>query len=449
MRRLLYLSFTFVTRTKDWLSRRFTKAGLMILAGLVSSAVVGLDTHQTVAYQAFTFLLALMGISILWSVIFRARFSARRKLPQFATVQDPFPYGILIQNHTPNPQANLTVVEGPADAIPSLEEFLQVHEPDDEARNPFDRAVGYHRWMRLIRRKQGILSREQPVPPVPPHGELEITAQMVPFRRGYLPLPSLIIACPDPMGLFKSVVRIPAQQTVLVLPKRYPLPPVRLPGSRRYQPGGMTLASSVGESEEFMSVRDYRPGDPIRRIHWKSWARVGRPIVKEYQDEFFVRHALVLDTFQPTEHSEIFEAAVSIAASFACTVRTQDSLLDLMFVGPKAYCFTAGRGLAHTHNLLEILAAVRTCRDKPFDALPPLVMEHAGQLSGCICILLSWDGARRRFISRLRALGIPVLVLVVTDGHSSQPLDPGPMDDAPGDFKCIELHKIEEGLGTL
>ena len=51
--------------------------------------------------------------------------------------------------------------------------------------------------------------------------------------------------------------------------------------------------------------------------------------------------------------------AVSVAASFACTVLTQESLLDLLFVGPQSYCFTAGRGLAQADQMLEILAAVR------------------------------------------------------------------------------------------
>ena len=63
------------------------------------------------------------------------------------------------------------------------------------------------------------------------------------------------------------------------------------------------MASSVGESEEFVSLRDYRRGDPMRHIHWKSWAKTGKPIVKEFQDEFFVRHALILDTFAGGEQS--------------------------------------------------------------------------------------------------------------------------------------------------
>ena len=133
--------------------------------------------------------------------------------------------------------------------------------------------------------------------------------------------------------MFRAFVKVPLPQTVLILPKRYPLPPIALPGAMKYQEGGVALASNIGRSEEFVSLREYRRGDPLRHIHWRSWAKAGKPIVKEFEDEFFVRHALVLDTFTDDPHSEAFEEAVSVAASFACTVLTQESLLDLLFVG--------------------------------------------------------------------------------------------------------------------
>ena len=137
----------------------------------------------------------------------------------------------------------------------------------------------------------------------------------------------------------------------------------------KYQQGGVSLAASVGESEEFVSLRDYRPGDPVRHIHWPSWAKTGEPIVKEFQDEFFTRHALILDTFMPVAASAVFEEAVSVAASLVCTIQAQESLLDLMFVGPEAYCFTMGRGVGHIEQLLEILASVQPCRDRQFNSL--------------------------------------------------------------------------------
>ena len=91
-------------------------------------------------------------------------------------------------------------------------------------------------------------------------------------------------------------------------------------------------------------MRDYRPGDPLRRIHWRSWAKTDKPIVKEYQDEFFVRHALILDTFQKEAYGDVFEEAISVAASFACTMGTQDSLLDLMFIGTEERGRAGGAG---------------------------------------------------------------------------------------------------------
>jgi uncharacterized protein (DUF58 family) len=205
----------------------------------------------------------------------------------------------------------------------------------------------------------------------------------------------------------------------------------------------------VGDSEEFVSLRDYRPGDPLRKIHWKSWAKKDRPVVKEYQDEFFVRHALILDTFQEATSSESFEEAVAVAASFACTVQTQDSLLDLMFVGTEAFCFTSGRGLAGTDKMLEILACVRPCTDRPFSALPPLVIQRASLLSGCICILLSWDEERKKLIAHLRALNVPVLVLVISDKEGKSDSGFGLMKDHPGDLRFLHPGRIKEDLAKL
>jgi hypothetical protein len=198
-----------------------------------------------------------------------------------------------------------------------------------------------------------------------------------------------------------------------------------------------------------MSLRDYRPGDPLRHIHWRSWAKFGRPIVKEFLDEFFVRHALILDTFDSRGASEVFEEAVSVAASFACAVQSQDSLLDLMFVGPQAFCFTAGRGLAHTEQMLEILASVGICRDKPFSSLQHLVMEHIGVVSGCVCIFITWDEERQNLVHQLKVIGIPVTVFVITPPGDMTKLRPGPLADEPESFQLLEAGKIGEGLARL
>ena len=275
--------------------------------------------------------------------------------------------------------------------------------------------------------------------------QLEIT----PLRRGLISFTGVTLARPDPIGLFRSFVKAPARQTLLVLPKRYLLPLMSLPGTQKYQEGGVAMAANIGRSDEFVALRDYRRGDPIRHIHWRSWAKTGKPIVKEFEDEFFTRHALVLDTFTEDPRGAAFEEAVSVAASFACSIQTQQSLLDLLFVGQQAYCFTSGRGLAHEDQMLEVLAAVRAYAGRSFASLEHLVLEHATVVSGCVFVLLAWDEPRRKLVRKLRQLGLPVLVLVVVEKDSDEVLTPGPMQDAPENFHVLEAGKIEQGLGRL
>jgi len=248
------------------------------------------------------------------------------------------------------------------------------------------------------------------------------------------------VARADPLGLMKALARLPRRSNFIVLPKRYTLPPLDLPGSRRYQPGGVTLASSVGDSEEFVGLRDYRPGDPLQRIHWKSFARAARPIVKEYQDEYFERHALVLDTFVAAGGERVFEEAVSIAASFAYTIDTRECLLDLLFVGAEAHAYTAGRGQMQPGSLLEVLAGVQPCRDKPFSVLANAVLSRRQALTGCICVLTGWDAARAEFVRQIRSHGIAARVIAVCRE---------PLTDAPGWLLAVEPGKVQEGLARL
>jgi uncharacterized protein (DUF58 family) len=300
----------------------------------------------------------------------------------------------------------------------------------------------------IINRPQAVVNPSS-VPLLLPRGEAELRMEAMPQKRGPLRFAGATVGHRDPFGLCRGFVRVPLPQTVVILPKRYSLPAIALPGAHKYQQGGVAFAASVGESEEFIAVRDYRPGDPLRHVHWRSSARTGRLVVKEFQDEFFVRHALILDTFGKAEQAEAFEEAVSLAASFACTVDTQESLLDLMFVGAQAVCFTTGRGVTHVEQALEILASVELCSSTTFAALQNLVLQHASALSGCICIFLSWDEARRDLVQKLTVLGLPPLVLVVTDEEGAEQLASLPDNKLPDNSLVLVVGRIQEGLHAL
>jgi uncharacterized protein (DUF58 family) len=426
-----------------WSRRRFTLAGLCVTGGFIVSGAVGADIENTVTYQSFALLLAFLLLGLGSSHFFRATFSAKRILPRIGTAGQPLHYRVQIKNLTGKNQTGLTLLEGLADPRPPFQEWLAFQMAENRRIRPF--RVSQQRRKNPFRLAN---LKEAEVPPLAANGEVEARVEVLPLRRGILRFTGVTLARPDPLGLFRSFIKISVPQAVLILPKRYPIPPIALPGALRYQEGGVALAANVGRSEEFVALREYRHGDPLRHIHWRSWAKAGKPIVKEFEDEFFVRHALVLDTFDDEPNSEVLEEAVSVAASFACQVLTQESLLDLLFVGNQSYCFTAGRGLAHADQMLEILASVQNCADKKFVTLEHLVLNHVAAVSGCICVLQHWDDARRDFIKKLRALDIPLLVLVVVRPGGRKP-DAGPLRDEPENFHVLEIGRIGEELAKL
>jgi uncharacterized protein (DUF58 family) len=439
MYRLLYWFYRVISSARYRMRRRLTAAGWMVVAGICGAVMMGSDTENTVVYQALPLLFFLLVMAAAWGWFFRARFSATRLLPRFGTVGRPFYYRVMVKNLTRKPQGDLTLLENLPDPRPPYREW-KVTQLADERKIPLFRFSP-----RRSNPHQIATIKEATVPPMFPKAEVEVRVELQPLRRGLLRFGGITLARTDPFGLFRGFVKVPLPQSVLILPKRYPLPPIAMPGSMKYQEGGVAMASNIGRSEEFVSLREYRRGDPYRHIHWRSWAKTGKPIVKEFEDEFFVRHALILDTFTDDPRAEAFEEAVSVAASFACTLITQESLLDLLFVGPQAFCFTAGRGLAHSDQMLEILASVRACTDQPFDKLETLVVEHSGVVSGCICVLLAWDEPRRKLVQKLQAMGVPTMVLLVVDAGASGMN----LKQESADIHVLEAGKIEEGLAKL
>jgi hypothetical protein len=99
--------------------------------------------------------------------------------------------------------------------------------------------------------------------------------------------------------------------------------------------------------------------------------------------------------------------------------------------------------------MLEILASVRMCTDKPFGTLETLALNHIGAVSGCICVFLSWDEPRRRFVKKLRALEIPVRVVIILAEKPGKPFDPGPMADEPEHFHTLVAGQIQQGLSQV
>jgi uncharacterized protein (DUF58 family) len=422
----LLRAFVRVYRFSQWTRRRFTPAGLALLYVLIAATVFGVDTRRTVAYQLFGLAIGLLAIASLGSLRFRPQLTFERRLPQYVTVGEVFSYRHRVHNRGLRRIARVRLRDELAERFPDAQTFRHARGARDPQVNWVDRRIGFPRWLELVRRGRGADIEDTDLVNLPAGGSVEITLSATPLRRGVLRFERCRLLRPDPLGLVNASSGVDLPGELVVLPRCYPMPPLTLPGARSHD---------VGDSQEFIQLRDYRPGDPLRHIHWPSFAKAGKPVVKEFQDEYFTRYALVLDTFGDAGSDVEFEAAVSVAASFVSGLQIHDALLDLVFVEDRAYRLTVGRGLGRTVDLLRELAAVEPCHGHSFDLLAAHVLDHAQALTGCILVLLRMDDQRRRLVQQLRGLGVQLLVLVMAperpnpeDGvvtHAVNPRDVG------------------------
>ena len=245
---------------------------------------------------------------------------------------------------------------------------------------------------------------------------------------------------PDPMGLFQRRRAILNEEDeVLIIPKRYRLPALDLSGRSELKVGGETASTVRGEGGEFMGLREYRPGDSLRKIHWKAWARTGQPIVKEFEEMRFPRYGLVLDTNLKDSGPDLLEEAVSVAASFVSTMDRESCLLDLMFVREEPEVFTAGRGVARTDRLMEVLAKVEGSEEGSYDSLRQLVLRYAAEMTACVVVLSGWSPDREEFLARLRSSGLELVVYLIGAGEK-------PGDEALNGAHWLRWDQVQEDL---
>ena len=415
LRRFLFANFRLVYKLSQWTRHRFTSAGTMILLTMPIAGVFGFDTRSTLSFQLFSITLCLLIIAIISSLFFRGKFSIERTLPEYGTVGIPLNYSCTIKNVNNKAKKGLVLIDDLEAPFPSLDEFNRAKDPLDKRRNRVDRFIGYPRLVNTLQKRRGGSIDPVVVDFIAENSHSEEQVQLIPNRRGYLYFDKSRLAKADPLGLFQSQKIYENKDKLLILPKLYETPRLNMQGKRTYQQGGINNASSTGDSQEFISLRDYRPGDPIKSIHWKSFAKTNQPVVKEYNDEFFIRYGLILDTFLDNKLDDTFEVAVSIAASFMTAQKEQDALLDLMFIGNNTYRFTSGRGLGGTESILEVLACIEPVYQSNIKEMEIMLDEYSHECSGLICIFLNMTEERKNFIEKLSYYNIPVKVLIVTD----------------------------------
>lgn len=237
--------------------------------------------------------------------------------------------------------------------------------------------------------------------------------------RGEHHLDPFTVSSLVPFGLASGPLLGSRGVRFLVVPKIAPVTTLRTPRIQRYQPGGVALASQIGESMELIGLRPYRPGDPVRDLHPKRWARLGTPVVREYQQEYFTRIGVVVDTDIRHSDEARLEAGLSLAAGVVAHLSRGEALIDLLVVGGELHQLTLGRSLGFVDQALELLACVEPGPEFSPDTLNFHLAPHLARLSSIVFISLTWDTRRQEFVDRIRRGGVGCRALSVTKEHDA------------------------------
>lgn len=445
----LHRLYSFTEGLKKWGASRFTNVGKHFLLIGALAFFFGINVQRSMIYHIFILSSGLLFFSFLLSFRFSSGLKIRRIFPDSCVAGRELRYKIQVENQGDKNARGVFFRESCAEPLPSLSEFQHSKEEGEDKRNIFDRKMLYYRWLWLRRLVRRIESHDQSLPPLASQQKKEIEAVLLPMQRGNIHLQGYTLTRLDPFGLCKREVLHRDPKNLLVLPKLYAVPTLFFDGSRKYLQGGISAAQDHGGSNDFLSLREYVPGDPIKHIDWKSTARQGRGVVKQYRDEYFSRYGLVLDSFSPKRYSAAFEEAVSVAASILVSQDNEHSVLDLLFVGSECVTCSVGRGLGDKKQMMEILASVITCQKKRFNELSSLVKSHSALLSGLVILLIDLDDERQDLINYLTELKVPVKAVLLVEDRQDYEIRRSTMKKLSVPLTVIDCNNVEEQIVQL
>jgi len=269
--------------------------------------------------------------------------------------------------------------------------------------------------------------------------------------RGTYGLGPIQLLASDPLGLFsfRRVVSAPAR--LVVLPRPLPLAGVELEARLGGALSGEGEQRRAGSTTNFLGLREYRPGEPVRRIHWRASARRDRLVVTEFEAPSHTDVAVLLDLdrgrLRGVGRGSNVEVAVRLAAALARHAIEAGHAVSLMAHADAPLFLPARSGRGHLIALLDALAQVQARGDLDYldlvERALPLVPE-GGRL---VLIFGSarGDGARLADLAaRWRRRGLRAAASVIDDRALLRRDGAVGADDARGD----DLEEVLRRLGV-
>lgn len=200
---------------------------------------------------------------------------------------------------------------------------------------------------------------------VGPGEQLVAETVLVPQRRGLLQLDRFRAETVFPFGLVLKSVRFEQPADVLVLPRTHILKSGALANLTAGGLSGSATSRRAGPGADFLSVREYRPGDSLRHVSWRRSATTGDLAVVERSVDVPPRIHVVLDLRRATSALRLAgdaraaeEQAIELTASLLAQADHEAYEMRLTVLGFDSPSMPLRRGHWHLHKMLAQLASL-------------------------------------------------------------------------------------------
>jgi uncharacterized protein (DUF58 family) len=256
------------------------------------------------------------------------------------------------------------------------------------------------------------------------------------MRGKYTLGPSTLVSG-DPFGIFRLERTVPGTGEVLVYPQTAPLPGFVLPSAEL--PGGQDVKSRTYHvTPNVATIRDYQPGDSFNRIHWRSTARTGQLMVKEFELDPTAEVYIVLDMQERVQQQLVAgeagrrpahptaraghelriaesteEYGVLAAASIARHLIEQNRTVGLVSWGQHREVIPAERESRQLFKMLEALSVLRAHGAQPLAEVLAGESVRFGRNCTLVIITASLDERWVVSLQHLLYRGVRAVVVLV------------------------------------
>jgi uncharacterized protein (DUF58 family) len=265
-------------------------------------------------------------------------------------------------------------------------------------------------------------------------------------ERGSFAWRSIRAKLGDPLGLFETELDLPAIAEVQVQPELKKFRPFHLQPQHTLHSPGPIPARRGGSGTNFWGVREYHPGDPLRRLDWRRMARHPRQLfTKEFEQEEIADIGLILDARQKTDlrvgEDSLFEHSVRATASLAEVFLSQGNRVSLLVYGKHIVNLFPGYGKMQLNRILHTLSQATAAAD---DDVPSLVSIplHIFSRHSLLMVLSPLAPNDWQLFPRLRAYGFQVLLISPDPIDFAQPL----LTTDPATLLATRLAQVERDL---